>query len=103
MFNGSNQQFWAILELVLHQEYESQPFIIAVYSGDSKPKNVYDFLENFVLEIKNLIENGITIGQTTFRVEIVGFSCDTPARPFIKKCKGHGGYYVCERCEEVKQ
>lgn len=30
---------------------------------------------------------------------IVGFSCDTPARSFIKKCKGHGGFYACERCE----
>jgi len=34
-----------------------------------------------------------------FRIEIVGFSCDTPARSFIKQCKGHGGYYARERYE----
>lgn len=39
------------------------------------------------------------IDQKMFRIEIVGFSCDTPARSFIKQCKGHGGYYACERCE----
>ena len=47
----------------------------------------------------NLVRNGVTIGQKTFRVKLLGFSCDTPARSFIKKCKGHGGFYACERCE----
>lgn len=49
LFNGSNQQFWANLGLVLHNDYDSLPFIIALYSGDSKPKYVDDFLKDFVL------------------------------------------------------
>lgn len=99
LFNSSNQQFWTNLGLILHNDYESQPFIVALYCGDSKPVNVDDFLEDYVIEARNLIQNGITIGQIKFKVEVVGFSCDTPARSFIKKCKGHGGFYACERCE----
>ncbi|XP_065640945.1 uncharacterized protein LOC136073289 [Hydra vulgaris] len=99
LFNGSNQQFWAILGLILHNEYNSQPFIIAVYSGDFKPQSIDVFLKDFVSEAKNLVLNGVTIGQVTFKVDVVGFYCDTLARSFIKKCKGHGGYYACERCE----
>lgn len=99
LYNSSNQQFWPILGLVLHEQYESKPFIIAVYSGDSKPQNVNDFLTDFIQEIKTLVHNGLIIDQKMFRIEIVGFSCDTPARSFIKQCKGHGGYYACERCE----
>lgn len=30
---------------------------------------------------------------------IKAFVCDTPARAFIKRCTGHGGFFACERCE----
>jgi len=30
LYNNSSQQFWPILALILHNEYESQPFIVAV-------------------------------------------------------------------------
>jgi len=99
LYNSSSQQFWANLGFILHSKYDSQPFIVAVYSGDSKPQNANDFLENFIKELNISIENGIVINQRVFNVEIVGFSCDTLARSFIKKCKGHGGFYACERCE----
>lgn len=58
LYNSSSQQFWANLGLILHSEYDSQPFIVAVYSGNSKPQNVNDFLEDFIKEFKTLIENG---------------------------------------------
>ncbi|CAI6371100.1 unnamed protein product [Macrosiphum euphorbiae] len=99
LYNNSNQQFWPILGLILHDQYELKPFIIAVYSGDSKPQNVNDFLMEFIEEIKTLVLNGLMINQKKFEIEIVGFSCDTPARSFLKQCKGHGGFYACERCE----
>ncbi|CAI6358648.1 unnamed protein product [Macrosiphum euphorbiae] len=99
LFNNSNQQVWPILALIIHNEYQSQPLIVAVYSGDSKPKTVEEFLNDLVAELNTLILNGVTIGNRIFKIELVGFSCDTPARSFIKKCKGHGGFYACERCE----
>jgi len=99
VYHGSNQQFWPNLGLILHNDYDSQPFIVSVYSGDSKPQNIDYYLEDYVKEAKHLIQNGVTIGQITFRIDIFGFSCDTPARSFVKKCKGHGGFYACEPCE----
>lgn len=99
LFNNSSQQFWTNLGLIVHNDYESQPFIVAVYSGDSKPHSANDFLEDFIKELKLLIQNGLLINQQKFKIEIIGFSCDTPARSFIKNCKGHGGYYACELCE----
>lgn len=102
LYNNScqqSQQFWPILGLIIHEEYESNPFIVAVCSGDSKPQNVNNFLEDFVQETRILIQNGLKLGQETFKIEIIGFSCDTPSKAFIKKCKGHGGFYACERCE----
>jgi len=70
---------------------------VAVFSGDSKPQNVNHFLEDFVQETITLIQNGLIIGQRNFKIEIIGLSCDTPNRSFIKKCKGHEGFYACER------
>jgi len=93
--NSSSQQFWPILGLILHNEYESNPFIVAVYSGDSKPQNSNIFLEDFVQETIFLIQNSLNIEQRNFKLEI-GFSCDTPARSFIKKC--NGVFFACEGC-----
>jgi hypothetical protein len=46
LYNSSSQQFWPILGLIMHNEYESNLFIVAVFSGDSKPQNVNSFLED---------------------------------------------------------
>lgn len=32
LYNSSSQQFWPILGLILHDKFESNPFIVAVYS-----------------------------------------------------------------------
>ena len=63
LYNGSNQQFWTSLGLVHHDKYESQPLIVAVFSGDSKPQSVDDYSKDFIVEISNLVRNGVTIGQ----------------------------------------
>lgn len=99
IFNRSNEQLWPILMLVFDVEYESSPFIVGAFCGKSKPKNIAEFLEDFIYEIKDLVKNGIDIDEEHFVVEILGFVCDTPARAFLKCCKGHGGFYACERCE----
>ncbi|XP_008189020.1 uncharacterized protein LOC103311219, partial [Acyrthosiphon pisum] len=50
LYNSSSQQFWPNLGLIVHDKYDSNPFIVAVYSGDSKPKNVNDFMKDFIQE-----------------------------------------------------
>jgi len=51
------------------------------------------------MEIKELLKDGINIEEVHFTVEIFDFVCDTSACTFLKCCKGHGGFYACERCE----
>lgn len=99
LYNNSSEQFWPTLGKVLHEDYETEPFVIAIFSGDSKPDSADDYLEDFINELNYLIQNGVTVRGRHFKVEVAGFTCDTPARAFIKKCRGHGGFYSCERCE----
>lgn len=71
-----------------------------MYYGQSKPDSVHDFLENFLSEIKEILECGLIIGKNDKKVsiEIRAFICDAPARAFLKGIKGHNSYFGCERC-----
>lgn len=48
LYHNSSQQFWPIFGLLLYSDYESQPFVIAVFAGDSKLANIDDYLQEFV-------------------------------------------------------
>lgn len=99
LYKSSNIQFWPILCKVFNQPDVYKPFLVAVYCGKEKPKNVNNYLEKFVAEINHLQEVGIQIDDVLFQVSIKAFICDRPARAFIKCIKGHGGYWACERCK----
>ncbi|XP_063419233.1 uncharacterized protein LOC134702069 isoform X1 [Mytilus trossulus] len=99
LFKSSSVQLWPILCSV--KQFE--PFVVAVYCGDTKPNSVDEYLFDFLSEITNLQQNGINmhdgdadIGQ--FKVLVSAFICDAPARSFLKCTKSHNGYYSCERC-----
>jgi len=99
LFRSSRQQFWPILIQIFNINYHSDPAIVAIYSGDSKPASVGEFLNDFIQEAIVLTTNGIIIDSSIYEFEILAFVCDTPARSYIKCCKGHNGFYGCERCE----
>ncbi|CAC5424804.1 unnamed protein product [Mytilus coruscus] len=97
LFKSSSVQQWPILCSV--KQFE--PFVVAVYCGDTKPNSVDEYLFDFLSEITNLQQNGINmhdadIGQ--FKVLVSAFICDASARSFLKCTKSHNGYYSCERC-----
>lgn len=50
-------------------------------------------------EVNDLSKNGLTIGNSFYKFKLKAIVADTPARAFIKCCKGHTGYYACERCQ----
>jgi len=68
LYNSSSQQFWPNLGLIVYDKFDSNPFIVAVYSGNSKPKNVNDFLKDFVQEVSFLVKNGLNIRQKMFKI-----------------------------------
>lgn len=99
VFQNSRQQLWPILGKVYHKDYKCSPFLVSIFGGNSKPLSVDDYLKDFVDEINTLLNKGIKISEKFYNIIIRGFTCDTPARSFLKVSKGHGGFFPCERCE----
>lgn len=99
LYQKSSQKCWPILIQLYHLEHQFQPFIAALYCGPGKPACVHDFMHDFVEEATNLIENGLQIKDKKFAFQLKAIICDTPARAYIKCCKGHIGFFSCKRCE----
>lgn len=100
LFKSSSKEFWPFLGQVHKMNYLYEPFPIAVYCGDGKPKDLTCYLGKFVDECNLLEENGIDIGGKHFQVREKASICDRPARSLIKCIKGHTCFCACERCEE---
>ena len=99
IFKSSKTQLWPILGIAT-ESYEKKPFVIGIFSGTSKPSCVDLFLEDFVQEMKKLIDNGIVCGGCRYSISINCFVCDAPARSYVKCCKSHNGHSACEKCIE---
>lgn len=93
--NSSTSELWPIMGCIVHS---SMVFIIGVYHGYSKPDNANEFLQEFFVEITDLINNGFIYKEALYSISIYCFTCDTPARSFITMTKGHAGYYSCSKC-----
>lgn len=98
LYKSSSKEFWPILCKVHNIPDIYKPFPVAIFSGNGKPNNVHSYLNDFICEINELTREGIIIDERIFRVHIMCFICDRPARSFLKCIKGHGGYNACERC-----
>ena len=105
LFKSNNAQFWPILAAIVNcDEFSavkdrSEPFIVGLYFGYSKPSNVSEFLSEFVAEISELQLGGVTYCGKKYKLRIHSFYCDMPARAFVKCVTGHSGYGGCEKCE----
>lgn len=98
LYKSSRGQLWPILAKIHHPNYTCTPFVVAIYHGNGKPRNVGDFMNDFVKETKELLLNGMSIKNKFYSVEIPAIICDGQARAFIKCIKGPTGYFACERC-----
>ena len=99
LFKSSSVQFWPILG-ILKEDKDQEPFIIGLWVGVTKPKDSNDYLQPFVEELKTIQSEGVSYLDRKLRVNILNFVCDTPARAFVKKVKGHTGYYGCDKCTQ---
>ena len=98
LYKSSAKEFWPILGKIYDKQLSYKPFTIAVYCGSGKPVCIKLFLSKFVTELNDLLMNGVEIEGKVFKISIMCFICDRPARAFIKCIKGHTGFYACERC-----
>lgn len=97
LFKSSGKQFWPILGKMT--EF-GEVFIIHLFCGEQKPNNVDAFLSDFVVEMQDVLCNGVHISSKHVTVTLSCFICDTPARAFVKKVKGHTGYAGCDKCTQ---
>jgi len=93
---SSSSAFWPILAYIF--PFNNDVFPVGIYWGNEKPIDSNQFMHDFVYEAKNIIENGIIVNGSLKKVSIFVFSCDTPAKSFILKTKGHSGFSSCNRC-----
>jgi len=82
---SSLKQFWPILCYVTDKRYQYEPFLVSLFLGENKPEPITEYFEEFILELKELCENGIFHDKSNikFKVVIRAFICDTPARCMI--------------------
>ena len=99
LFRSSRMQLWPILGTVVELP-KADIFIIGLYAGSSKPLCVTTFLNDFIIEMKHLLQNGVRYLDQIYPIVVNAIICDAPARSYIKQIKGHGGYNACERCTE---
>ncbi|KAI2643909.1 Acylphosphatase [Labeo rohita] len=99
LFKSSKMCVWPILG----QIQNSQPFIVALFYGSSKPDSVEEFLQDFVEELQQLIQNGISFQNLVHSVTVKAIICDAQARAFLKCIKSHNSLHGCERCVAVAQ
>lgn len=98
IYNNSQIQVWPILVKIFHENYVCEPFVVALYCGDSKPLSAFDYLNDFVTEANKLINEGVIINRKIYSFRIIAIIADSPARAFIKCIKSPGAFYACERC-----
>lgn len=102
---SSSSTFWPILGYI--RQTHSIVFPIGIYWGNEKPHDSNIFMKNFNDELKDLIVNGVSIEvcdqnnryiTSKKKIIIDAFCCDSPAKSFLLKTKGHTGFYSCSRC-----
>ena len=100
-FRSSRKQLWPILGRLV--EPLSSVFLIGVFCGLSKPKNINQFLTPLVNDLKQAQSNGILLTTQNITVGVIldSIICDAPARAWIKQVKSHSGYSCCDRCTIV--
>lgn len=99
LFKSCNNQLWPILGQI-HFFY-SKPFPIGIFYGSSKPQPLNIFLDDFISELKHLIDNRFCFKGKFYEIKVFAFICDAPTHSFLKCIKSHNGYSSCEKCVEV--
>lgn len=92
-FKSKKASLWPILVSV----NKSQPQVIALWHGNGKPTNIHSYLEDFIVELRELVEGSVH-DLEGYEVVIDAIVCDAPARAMLKQITGHTGCHGCERC-----
>ena len=96
LYKSSSTELWPILCLVKYNN--SKPFVVGLYCGKKKPRDLDEFLSDFVDDLQNVLLRGIERNGNHREVAVDCFVCDAPARAYIKNTKLYSGYFGCDKC-----
>ena len=71
------------------------PLVLAY--GNSKPKDL-EFLEDVIMDLGDVLENGLQEGNRVLPVSLRCVVCDAPARALVKGTELCSGYFGCNKC-----
>lgn len=102
LFKSSKLSLWPILGKIVNIK-NIKVFLIGTYLGDKKPANVENFLHDFIVEAKDLLENGLEINNKKVQMQIRAIICDAPAKSFVCGITGHTSLRGCTKCIQIGQ
>ena len=83
-------QLWPILGYFSNLALNNiKVFIIGCYYSKPKPEDSNEFLEDFVNEINDIVNNGIVVNNTLVKVILKAIICDVPSKSYVLNVKGH--------------
>lgn len=71
--------------------------LLVVYEGDKKPQRK-DLLKDICLEIKEMMQMGLPVGDRKVSVKFGNLICDAPARALVLNTVSHNATYACFLC-----
>jgi len=98
---SSKSQLWPILISILNfKELKENVIPIGIFHGFQKPLSIEEFLNPFIIDLLEVLDNGLSVNGLIFIVNISNISCDSPAKAFLLNVKGHNAYFGCTLCIE---
>lgn len=94
---SSLAQAWPVLINVNDTDFVHT---VGIYSGNSKPIDVNEFLGPFIKELTELMKDNFSFDNKTYKVNCRAFICDAPARSLVLGIKTHTGYSCCHKCNQ---
>lgn len=98
LWRSSQRGFWPILSIAKVASTKTPVFMVGLFFGKGKPTSSHEFLREFLDELKELLSSNVKLNGVLVSLQITCFSCDAPARSFIKCVKSHNSDIGCERC-----
>lgn len=94
--NSTIAQFNVITSRIKELDYV---FVAGIFYGKHKPPDVNEFLAPYILKLKDLVNEGLSVRFYSVRIVIGHFNCDAIARAPILNIKHPTGYYSCHQCK----
>lgn len=85
--DSSKSQLWPIFISILNsKELVNKVIPIGICHGCHKPDSLEQFLNPFVVDIQEILHNGISVNGVIIKLKMSYIDCDAPAKAFISMC-----------------